>query len=186
LKVHFGLEAFVVFLRAALDTAVGGYALYFSAKTDIDSINDVLKKWPPGWVPERSRVAWQGIKAAYDSETFTWIHSLTGRDKGMSLRDLAVHKGIVSIDTMIDEAHRGRFFYHSLTRNSTRKETWQGNGGACQYLVGDGVPSRSPIHFGVAGSDARRISCDHAGSQTDYAHDKTTAPFLFISHKVLL
>lgn len=109
LKAHFGLEAFVVFLRTALDTAVGGYAPYFSGKTDIDSINDVLKKWPPAWIPERNLIAWEGIKAAYDSETFTWIHSLVGRDKGMSLRDLAVHKGIVSIDTVIDYADRGRF-----------------------------------------------------------------------------
>lgn len=109
LKAHFGLEAFVVFLRASLDTAVGGYALYFSCKTNIDSINDVLKKWPAAWVPERNRVVWEGIKAAYDSEVFTWIHGLVGRDKGMSLRDLAVHRGIVSIDTVIDDANRGRF-----------------------------------------------------------------------------
>ena len=58
LKAHFGLEAFVVFLRAALDTAVSGYALYFSGKTGIDSVNDVLKKWPAAWVPERNLVAW--------------------------------------------------------------------------------------------------------------------------------
>jgi hypothetical protein len=109
LKAHFGLETFVVFLRAALDMAIGGYAVYFSGNTDIDSINDVFKKWPPSWISERNRVAWESIKAAYDRETFTWIHSLVGRDRGMSLRDLAVHKGIVSIDTVINDAGRGRF-----------------------------------------------------------------------------
>jgi hypothetical protein len=112
LKAHFGLAAFLIFLRAALDTAVGGYGAYFSGKTDIDSINDVLKKWPPKWLPTANEAAWGDIKSAYDSADYTWVHALVGRDKGMSLRDLVVHKGTVSIDTIIDENDRGLFVVH--------------------------------------------------------------------------
>ena len=109
LKAHFGLSAFLVFLRAALDTALGGYGAYFAGRKDIDSINEVLKKWPPAWIPGANQPAWGEMVAAYNSETFTWIQSLVGRDKGMSLRDLVVHKGIVSIDTVIDDTDRGCF-----------------------------------------------------------------------------
>jgi hypothetical protein len=109
LKVSFNLEAFVVFMRAALDATVSAYATYFTGKSSIDSVNDVIGKWPVDWVSPPYRAVWDGLKSEYDSETFNWVHALVGRDKGMSLRDLVVHKSILFVDTIIDDRDKGRF-----------------------------------------------------------------------------
>jgi len=109
LKASFNLEAFVVFLRAAIDTTLCAYAAYFTGKTTFDSVNDVLSKWPVTWIPPERLGPWEELRAAYDSKSFTWIHALAGREQGMSWRDLAVHKTTLAIDTIIDEKDRGKF-----------------------------------------------------------------------------
>ena len=54
----------------------------------------------------------------YLSEDFyTWIHTIVGREKGLSLRDMVVHKSTVDIDTYIDENDKGKF-YIGLSRDS--------------------------------------------------------------------
>jgi hypothetical protein len=106
------VESLVIFLRASLDLAISAYYIYFTGKTDLDSLNDFLKKLEKflNWIPESSREYWQELNNNYSSESYEWIHALAGRDKGMSLRDIVVHKGLIEIDTAIDERDRGRFY----------------------------------------------------------------------------
>ncbi len=126
LKMHFNTESLIIFLRASLDLATSAYYTYFSQNTNIDSINDFLKKIGKGrknkaeieWLPSDSQDFWFDVYGDYSTEEyFTWIHLLVGRDKGMSLRDLIIHKQNVEVDTYIDDDDKGHF-YIGLTKDS--------------------------------------------------------------------
>ena len=126
LDMSFYTESFLIFLRASLDLAVSAYYAYFSAKTNIDSFNDFIKKFgkeqqtqtESDWLPSKSREFWSGVYEDYATEEFyTWTHALVGKDKSMSLRDLVIHKQSVIVDTYIDENDKGRFFI-GLTKDS--------------------------------------------------------------------
>ena len=126
LDMSFHTESLLIFLRASLDLAISAYCAYFSTKTNIDSFNDFIKKVGKGqqaqaeavWLPTHSREFWSGVYEDHASEEFyTWIHALVGKDKGMSLRDLVIHKQSVIVDTYIDDNDRGRFFI-GLTKDS--------------------------------------------------------------------
>lgn len=108
----FYVESLMIFIRASLDLAISAYYIYFTGKTDLDSLNDFLKKLEKflNWIPQDSREYWEALNNNYASESYEWIHTLAGRDKGMSLRDIAVHKSLIEIDTAIDERDRGRFY----------------------------------------------------------------------------
>jgi hypothetical protein len=67
LRGSFFLEAFLVFMRAAVDTTISAYYAYFASKTDLDGLHDVLKqasKGPAEWMPERSRGFWAELVVA--------------------------------------------------------------------------------------------------------------------------
>jgi len=126
LDMSFHTESLLIFLRASLDLAISAYCAYFSGKTNIDSFNDFIKKVGKGqqaqtesdWLPINSRKFWADIYEDYASEEYyTWVHALVGKDKGMSLRDLVIHKQSVVVDTYIDENDKGRFLI-GLTKNS--------------------------------------------------------------------
>jgi hypothetical protein len=120
LEMSFYVESLLVFLRASLDLAVSAYFAYFTGNTKLDSFHDFVKKVGNGidWLPENSEPLWLAAYEDYASkEHFTWAHVLVGREKGLSLRDMVVHKSNVLIDTYIDENDRGRF-YIGLTRES--------------------------------------------------------------------
>jgi hypothetical protein len=119
LKATFYLENLLIFLRASLDLTMSAYYIYFTGETKLDSFNDFLKKLKNGidWLPNTSKEYWKGVYKDYTSENFTWIQALVGREKGMSLRDLVVHKSLIELDTLIDEKDKGRF-YIKLTRDS--------------------------------------------------------------------
>lgn len=124
LEVNFNVESMIIFLRAALDLAVSAYSAYFSSKTNIDSFNDFIKRIgkgqieKPEWLPVQSQAFWLGVYEDYESEEYyTWVCLLVGRDKGMSLRDLVIHKQNVTVDTYIDEDDKGRF-YIGLSKDS--------------------------------------------------------------------
>ena len=126
LDMSFNAESLLIFLRASLDLVISTYYAYFGAKTNIDSFNDFVKQVgkrqqaqaESGWLPTNSREFWSGVYEDYISDDFyTWIHALVGKDKGMSLRDLVIHKQSVIVDTYIDANDRGRFFI-GLTKDS--------------------------------------------------------------------
>ena len=112
LKAGFHFEALIIFLRASLDLAVSAFCIYFSGTTGIDSTNDFLKRLSKhrAWIPAAIQPLWDELDAARQSEAFHWIHALLGRDSGMSLRDIAVHRSMLEIDTFIDDRDRGRFY----------------------------------------------------------------------------
>jgi hypothetical protein len=119
LEMSFYVESLLIFLRASLDLAVSAYFTYFTGSTKLDSFHDFVKKIRNGidWLPENSESLWLAVYEDYGSEeNFTWVHVLVGREKGLSLRDLVVHKSNVLIDTCIDEDDRGRF-YIGLTKD---------------------------------------------------------------------
>ena len=125
LDLHFYTESLIIFLRASMDLAISAYYSYFSQNTNIDSINKFLKKIKTGqdnkaeieWLPSDSYKFWLGVYEDYSSEDYRWIHSLVGKNKGMSLRDLVIHKKNLVLDTYIDDAGKGRF-YIGLTNDS--------------------------------------------------------------------
>ncbi|NJN99285.1 MAG: hypothetical protein HC875_36920 [Anaerolineales bacterium] len=126
LKVSFYIESLMIFLRACLDMAVSAYYIYFSGKTDLDSFNDFLKKLAnfSVWLPNESKEYWDILNIQYSSDEFAWIHALAGSDKGMSLRDIAVHKSLIEIDTGIDDKDRGYFELKLSKGNYGHAQTW--------------------------------------------------------------
>ena len=119
LDMNFYAESFLIFCRASIDLAVSGYYTYFAGKTNLDSFNDFMKKTGRSqqtqqdieWMPSDSKDFWQGVYEDYSTEEYyTWIQSLVGTNKGLSLRDLVVHKSNVIIDTYIDDNDKGRFY----------------------------------------------------------------------------
>lgn len=126
LKVSFYVESLMIFLRASLDMAISAYYIYFKGKTNLDSLNDFLKKLDSFlvWIPEESKEYWSTLYTQYSSDGYEWVHTLAGRDKGMSLRDIAVHKSVIEIDTAIDDNDRG-YFDIKLSRGRYRHaKTW--------------------------------------------------------------
>jgi hypothetical protein len=120
LNMTFYVESFLIYSRAALDLAVSAYYTYFTGDTNLDSFHGFVKKIPGevDWLPDNSKRLWSAVHKDYNSEgCYTWIHALVGTEKGLSLRDLVVHKSNVVIDTYIDENDKGRF-YIGFTRDS--------------------------------------------------------------------
>jgi hypothetical protein len=126
LNATFYLESLLVFLRASLDLTISAYCIYFTSKTNMNSFNDFLKKIKSGldWLPNSNKEYWETVYNDYISEDFTWIQSLVGRDKGMSLRDLVVHKSIVELDTIIDDKDKGRFYVKLSSDSYTYAIPW--------------------------------------------------------------
>ncbi len=112
LGLTYYVESFLIFSRASIDLAISAYHLYFFESSNLDSFNDFLKKLPEriGTFPVKSRQFWNTVYEAFEAEHFTWIHTLVGKEKGLSLRDLVVHKGLVEVDTYINDNNRGRFY----------------------------------------------------------------------------
>ena len=126
LSMNFYTESFVVFLRAALDLSISAYHAYFNEKTSIDSFNDFIKQVikiqekedQSTWIPANSLSFWSNLFQDYAlEEGYMWLNALVGKSKGMSLRDLVIHKQNVYIDTWIDDNDRGRFVI-GLTKDS--------------------------------------------------------------------
>jgi len=126
LKVSFYAESLMIFLRASLDMAISVYYIYFKGKTDLNSLNDFLKKVESFlvWIPAESKEYWTTLNTQYLSDGYEWVHALAGRDKGMSLRDIAVHKSVIEVDIGIDDNDRG-YFYIKLSRGRYgHAKTW--------------------------------------------------------------
>lgn len=120
LKLSFYTESYLIFIRVSLDLIVSNYYIYLTGNTNLDSLNDFLKKLrkDESFLPDDSREFWKSILEDYSTEEYyTWIHTIVGREKGLSIRDLIVHKSIVDIDTYIDENDRGKF-YIGLSKES--------------------------------------------------------------------
>lgn len=112
LKINFYAESYLIFIRATLDLVVSAFYVYRKGNS-IDSFNDFLKKIKKDdtIIPENSREFWSYIIEDYKTEEYhTWIQTLVGREKGLSLRDMIVHKSIITIDTYIDDQGKGRIF----------------------------------------------------------------------------
>jgi hypothetical protein len=115
LTAHSALEAHLIFLRASIDLVVAAWWAYYSDTTNLDSFNDLLKKLSNNAVPwfdalsEESRQYWDSLKSVYAAKEFNWLGALIGRDRGQSLRDLAVHRSVLQLSTKIDENDRGVF-----------------------------------------------------------------------------
>lgn len=92
--------------------AISAYHLYFLGSSNLDSFNDFLKKLSKGigTLPAKSKKFWNTVYEAFEADHFTWVHALVGKEKGLSLRDLVVHKGVAEVDTYIDDNDRGRFY----------------------------------------------------------------------------
>jgi len=113
LKMYFYAESYLIFIRSTLDLVVSAYFIYQTGKTNIDSFNDFLKKIDKddSLILPESKEFWSYILEDYKTdEYYTWIHTIVGREKGLSLRDMIVHKSMVDIDTYIDERDKGRFY----------------------------------------------------------------------------
>ncbi len=115
LRVHAALEAHLVFLRASLDVITRAWWAYFTDTTKLDSFHDLLKKLTktPTLIPpslsEKSREHWRRILADYVSVEFSWLNALVGTESRQSLRDIAVHRSVLNIDTTISDEDRGFF-----------------------------------------------------------------------------
>lgn len=112
LKMSFYLESLLIFLRASLDLAISSYYIYFTGKTNLDSLNDFLKSVEKfvTWIPNESKEYWRNLNAQYLSPENEWVLALAGTDKGMSLRDIAVHKSNIEMETGIDENDKGHLY----------------------------------------------------------------------------
>jgi len=119
LGLSYYVESFLIFSRASIDLAISAYHLYFFGSGNLDSFSDFLKKLPEriGTLPAKSRRFWSTVYEAFEAEHFTWIHALVGKEKGLSLRDLVVHKGMVEVDTHADDDHRDKFYIGLDRRN---------------------------------------------------------------------
>ena len=112
LELSYYVESFLIFSRASIDLAISAYHLYFLGSSNLDSFNDFLKKLSKGigTLPVKSKKFWNTVYEAFEADHFTWVHALVGKEEGLSLRDLVVHKGMVEVDTYIDDNDRGRFY----------------------------------------------------------------------------
>jgi len=99
LRLSYYVENFLIFSRASIDLAISAYYLYLSGSKNLDSFNDFLKKLSKGIgvLPVKSKEFWSTVCKAFEADYFTWVHALVGKEKGLSLRDLVVHKGTVEV-----------------------------------------------------------------------------------------
>lgn len=139
LRMSFYLEAFLVFARAGLDLAISSYFTYFHDTTNLDSLNDFIKKIKKehDWLPIFSKHNWMELVSDYDSENFNWVKALVGASSGVSLRDKVVHKGSILIDTIINESDKGCFVIHLNSKEIGYLVPWLINtfGQISQYLI---------------------------------------------------
>lgn len=139
LRMSFYLEAFLVFARAGLDLSISSYYTYFHDTTNLDSLNDFIKKIKKehDWLPLFSKDKWLELVGDYDSENLTWIKALVGASSGVSLRDKVVHKGSILIDTIINESDKGCFVIHLNSKEISYLVPWLINtfGQISQYLI---------------------------------------------------
>ena len=139
LKLSFYTESFLIFIRTTLDLAVSSYYLYLTGDTTLHSINDFLKKIKKdnSFLPNDSKDFWNKILNDYEREDhYTWIHALVGRERGSSLRDIAVHKSRVEIETYIDEKDRGKFYIILLGNQEGHPVPFFGNiFSQCSHII---------------------------------------------------
>jgi len=114
LSMSFYLESFLIFARTTFDLAISSYYIYFQNKSNLDSLNDFIKKIKndSSWLPQISSNLWNKLISDYDAKDFNWINTLVGASSGVSLRDKAVHKGLLQIDTYINDCDKGCFILH--------------------------------------------------------------------------
>lgn len=139
LRISFYLEVFLVFARAGFDLAISSYFTYFHDTTNLDSLNDFIKKIKKesDWLPLFSKNTWIELINDYDSEDFTWVKALVGASSGVSLRDKVVHKGLILIDTIINESDKGCFVIHLNSKEVVYLVPWLIStfGQINQYLI---------------------------------------------------
>lgn len=114
LRVHAALESHLIFLRASLDLLTRAWWSYFTGSPAVDSLHDLLKKFSKGGMPKRSASQaseehWQRVLRQYTSSDFNWLTALVGTTRGQSLRDIAVHRSVLCVDTAINDRGRGIF-----------------------------------------------------------------------------
>lgn len=126
LKMSFYLESFLVYSRAALDLSISSYYTYFQGTTNLDSLNDFIKKIKRAneWLPMFSKPLWTELVNEYDSENYSWVKALVGATSGVSLRDKVVHKGSILIDTIINESDKGCFILHLNSKEISYLIPW--------------------------------------------------------------
>lgn len=125
LKLSFYTESYLIFIRASLDIIVGAYYIYLTGKTNLDSLNDFFKKIrnDNSFLPDSSKEFWESIWGDYEG-IYTWINLIVGKEKGLSLRDMVVHKSTVDIDYYIDENKRGEFYIGFSKKSSGNMMPW--------------------------------------------------------------
>jgi hypothetical protein len=113
LQAHAAMESFLIFARATLDLVSAAWWAYHTESTNLDSFHDLLKKLRQGlaWAPldlNGERTYAGQLVTAFADDSFTWLSAVVGQSKGLSLRDLAVHRSALTLNTAIDGDDRGR------------------------------------------------------------------------------
>jgi hypothetical protein len=128
LAAHAALESFLVFLRATLDLVTAAWWAYHTDQIGLDSFHDLLKKLKQGvaWAPltnaDGSPTLPGKIVDDFESDAITWLDAVVGKAKGMSLRDLAMHRSVLELNPMIDERDKG-FIAITLSSDSIGEAT---------------------------------------------------------------
>jgi len=105
LSYHF--ESLVIFLRAALDMGISAYSIYFSGNTSLDSFSEFIKKVKSKQPWITSREYWEEMITRFENPTTHWTNWLIGKDSGVSVRDKSVHRGVIPINTYINDNYKG-------------------------------------------------------------------------------
>lgn len=130
LKLSFYTESYLVFIRASLDIIVGAYYMYLTGKTNLDSLNDFFKKIQNdnNFLPDSSKEFWKSILEDYE-DNYTWINLIVGKEKGLSLRDMVVHKSTVNIEYYIyvEENDNGEFWIDFSKKSRVNMIPWLEN-----------------------------------------------------------
>lgn len=114
LAAHEALESFLIFLRASMDLITAAWWAYHTDTTNLDSFHDLLKRLRAGvqWAPvqlDGTPTYWGELIAMFDSADFSWLSALVGQSKGQSLRDIAVHRSVLELDTIVNDQDKGVF-----------------------------------------------------------------------------
>jgi len=114
LKMSYFLESFLIFSRATLDLSISAYYTYLNNIPNLDSLNKFIRKIKQdnSWLPKTNLDSWRKLISDYDDKAFNWLNTIVGSSNGVSLRDKAVHKGNLFIDTIIDDNDKGVFILH--------------------------------------------------------------------------
>ena len=94
------LENFFIYSRLSLDLIVSAWWNYRVERKNLDSLKDFLKKFENcKWYSEDTKESFVEINNSLSGDEWHWIQTLVGASKGQSLRDVAVHRKVVFLDT---------------------------------------------------------------------------------------